>query len=52
MTLARHYQAATPAGYVADMPYERPGGLVEANASFELRGPAGELFTVIVSRRR
>jgi hypothetical protein len=29
---------------------ERPGGLVEANASFEIRDAEGRAFTVIVAR--
>ena len=35
----------------ADMPIERPGGLHEANASFEFRDAEGRVFKVIVSRQ-
>jgi len=52
LTLARHYQAVTGQlpGRVADAPHERPGGLVESNAAFEVRDGDGRVFTVIVAR--
>lgn len=52
MTLARHFHATAAGlpGRVADPPHERPGGIVEANASFEVRDAEGRAFTVIVTR--
>jgi len=54
LTLARHLQVAAGQlpGRVADPPHERSGGLVEANASFEIRDADGRVFTVIVARTR
>jgi hypothetical protein len=35
----------------ADMPSERPGGVIEPTAAFEVRDAEGRVFRVIVARQ-
>jgi hypothetical protein len=52
LVLARQLQAVADKlpGHAAEPVRERPGGIVEANASFEVRDVEGRAFTVIVAR--
>jgi hypothetical protein len=52
VTLARRLRDALAGddGYVADAVHEQPGGLVEANALFDVRSEGGAVLRVRVIR--